>query len=385
MSQQKPNKFDQSSLNQGLFFDQNYLNQMQNPYGQFENPSDPFTTPQSTILKVENPMMSQQSMFPSFSTSFDRPTANLASPQPFPMGSKTQSTQVTKDGMMMPMSSYQSTYKPTPETLFRRTQSQDDDEQIFKDVNAFVGAISNNQQPEVYLDPQQFFKTGGNKYSDIETSNQRWQQPNFGKYPEFEVRREPDLRQPTNFLSNPAQPQSHDDDEEIGYSRERVNSKNTISIEDKLSAISRSVHGATKYLNEILAKSKKNLNISFEETIVNKQPNFHCILSVDRYYAKKSGKSKQEAKNAAALELIKKMIETDPMADSYLMKILHSGKNKSMRGCLSFSFIKLDKSIHITRAMESKEDKFIPPTMQDRVLYRWLFNGLKAIFSSKNS
>ena len=95
-------------------------------------------------------------------------------------------------------------------------------------------------------------------------------------------------------------------------------------------SIAESSRGTTKYLHEVCDQLKIEKPI-FEISSIEheKQPAFIATAKMKGYLASKEGKSKQEAKNAAAFELLKQFTQSRSDAERALRMVALKDKDLS--------------------------------------------------------
>lgn len=94
-----------------------------------------------------------------------------------------------------------------------------------------------------------------------------------------------------------------------------------------IQAITRSSNGACKYLYEVCDQLKlEKPTIDYTQKIVDKQPCFTATLKIKGYSASQDARSKQEAKNAAALDLLKQLAQSNRIAEGIIRMVILKDK-----------------------------------------------------------
>lgn len=106
------------------------------------------------------------------------------------------------------------------------------------------------------------------------------------------------------------------------------NTSKGAQIAEIMEAIAQSTHGASKYLHEVCDKmAKKGPTCDYTREIIDGQALFVATVTLDNFTSTKTGRSKQDAKNAGSLEVLKQFIESNDIAESSLKMILYKGKS----------------------------------------------------------
>ena len=94
-------------------------------------------------------------------------------------------------------------------------------------------------------------------------------------------------------------------------------SRSSDQIDEMILAISTSTHGASKFLHELCDQLKKQKPVTtYDSKLVEKQPVFIAWSKLEEFTGVGEGKSKQDAKNEASLQVLKQMAESDSFAES---------------------------------------------------------------------
>lgn len=139
----------------------------------------------------------------------------------------------------------------------------------------------------------------------------------------------PGVHQKENLRAQTNAPRGDEDSDGSEGSTSIFNSntsKGSSHVAEIMESIAQSSHGASKYLHEVCDKiGKKGLSCEFGKDTQDGQPMFVATVTLENYSSTKSGRSKQDAKNAGSLEVLRKLIENDDIAESSLKMILYRG------------------------------------------------------------
>ena len=186
--------------------------------------------------------------------------------------------------------------------------------------------------PQNGMDPIEFFGQGSTTYVENNLSPPPSNFKHSNLFSDIPLSQEVDYSKDKNkdffnFGSLETTPHHNNEEQFDSLSMfNSANSKGSAHADEMIDAIARSAHGASKYLHEVCDKlSIKGIKSKIEPKTVDKQMIFTAIVSLNDFTATKSARSKQDAKNAASLEVLRQLIANDHIAESSLKMILYKG------------------------------------------------------------